>query len=114
MNETFLKAIFVMTRIANAAACSYAYSAGYGDEVNERFEMIHANEDCGESFWREVFALPYEEKLALGFRKFAEGDTKMCIPIWIWECLPDDMLIEGKKKKDLDNDIRFGCVYWQA
>lgn len=40
----------------------------------------------------------------------------MNIPIWIWNLLPEDMYIDdgGKTVKELDNDTRFGCVWWKA
>ena len=117
MNPIFHKALGVMKYIANSATMGYAYKWGdatSADNVKRCFEQLRADKEFGEEFWRDVFKLPEELKFALGFRKFEKGDSEMCIPLWIWECLPDDMLFEGKMKKDLDNDIRFGCVCWRA
>lgn len=117
LNDTFRKALSVMKYLANSAANGYAYKWGdktSANDVKQHFESIRSDETLGENFWRKVFALSEEEKFALGFRKFEEGDTEMCIPLWIWECLPDNMLFDGKMKKDLDNDSRFGCVWWRA
>lgn len=111
----FCHALGLMKYIANGATMLVAYKWGdatSAEEVKNRIEKIREN--FGEDFWRKVFALPEEEKLALGFQKLAEGDSEMFIPLWIWECLPDDMLFDGNKKKDLDNDSRFGCVWWRA
>ena len=117
MNDTFLKALSVMRFIASGAAEGHAYkwdgeSIAY--EIKTRFGQVRNHDGYGESFWREVFALSAEEKYALGFKTIWEGEEKMLIPLWIWECLPDDMIFEGKKKKDIDNDTRFGCVCWRA
>ena len=117
MDMIFRKALAVMKYIANGATMGFAYKWGDATssaEVKKCFEQIRADKEFGEDFWRKVFSLPEEEKFALGFRKFEEGDSEMCIPLWIWECLPDDMLFGGKMKKDLDNDTRFGCVWWRA
>lgn len=117
MNDVFRKALAVMRHIASGATVGYAYKWGgetSADEVKKCFEQVREDADFGEDFWRKVFALSEEEKYALGFKKWEDGDTEMCIPLWIWECLPDDMIFEGKKKKDLDKDTRFGCVWWKA
>ena len=42
-------------------------------------------------------------------------ECKFLVPLWLFNYLPDDMemeCIDGSivKKKDADNDIRFGCV----
>lgn len=117
-NNAFFDAINLMRFIVTHAAQNNAYdwsATTCKNNIDKSFEDIRKHEKYGtEKFWRDVFALSEEQKSALGFRKFDENDEKMCIPMWIWQCLPDDMLFEGKPKKDLDNDIRFGCVWWKA
>lgn len=111
--DTFRNAVNIMMYLANRVGEIHAYGwENVRKEIEDAFAAVRKN--TIEAFWREVFALPDEQKIALGFKYFEEGDTKMCIPIWIWECLPDDMLIDGKPKKELDNDTRFGCVWWWA
>lgn len=117
-NNAFFDAINLMRFIVTHAAQNNAYdwsATTCKNNIDKSFEDIRKHEKYGtEKFWRDVFALSEEQKSALGFRKFDENDEKMCIPMWIWQCLPDDMLFEGKPKKDLDNDIRLGCVWWKA
>lgn len=117
--EVFQKAAMAMTRICAATAECHSY--GWGDEFKAEHiasTFLRLKEDevlSSELFWRKVFDLPEEKKSILGFIHFSEGEgNKMCIPLWIWCFLPDDMVLEGGVKKDLDNDNRFGCVWWQA
>jgi hypothetical protein len=119
--EIFEQALRIMQCVANHAAAGYEYREHWRrdfriQEIDEFFEKIQKELDA--DFWNAVFALPEEQKMVLGFLKFSEHDNAMCIPVWIWACLPDDMTISGnaggKMKKDLDNDTRFGCVWWRV
>ena len=117
LNETFISACNIMRFLCNGVGSCHAYSTWgletKNDEINNMFKSVKQTYD--ETFWRKVFTLSEYEKRILGFRKWEENDPKMCIPIWIWECLPDDMIIaEGKNKTELDNDTRFGCVWWRV
>ena len=121
--ETFEKAIRLMQCIANNGGCGYEYREHWSREyraesMSSFIEKIKSDEKYGTDFWNAVFALPQEQKRLLGFLKWSDEEKVMCIPIWIWACLPDDMTIGGngggEMKKDLDNDIRFGCVWWRV
>ncbi|MBO5681799.1 MAG: hypothetical protein J6T08_08825 [Lentisphaeria bacterium] len=117
----FEKAVLFMRWLSNRAGAGYEYDRHWGEkfraeEINEAFESI--KNQCDADFWNSVFALSEHEKQLLGFCKWSDEEKEMCIPIWIWACLPDDMPIGGnaggKLKKDLDNDTRFGCVWWRV
>lgn len=117
----FEEAVNLMRYLSNRAGVGYEYDKHWGEktrvkEINEAFENIKKQHDA--DFWNSVFALSEYEKQLLGFCKWAYEEKEMCIPIWIWACLPDDMPIggnaNGKLKKDLDNDTRFGCVWWRV
>jgi hypothetical protein len=121
MNDTCKKALAIMRYIANRAASGYEYRNYWGDktrlkEIDGFFENSAKESDA--DFWNAVFQLPDEQKQMLGFCKWSDEEKEMCIPMWIWACLPDDMPIGGngggKMKKDLDNDTRFGCVWWRV
>ena len=122
MNEIFERAIMIMNELANCAGEGFAYQKSWDpefrcSEVNRIFVNQKAKLD--ESFWNKVFNLSVEEKLILGFRAMdneSKKKNKLNIPIWIWNLLPDDMYIEdgGKTVKELDNDNRFGVVWWKA
>lgn len=117
----FEKAVNLMRYLSNRAGEGYEYDKHWGEkfrakEINEAFENIKKQYDA--DFWGSVFALNEFEKRLLGFCKWSDEEKEMCIPIWIWACLPEDMAIGGnaggKMKKDLDNDTRFGCVWWRV
>lgn len=119
--QIFEQALRIMQCVANETASGYEYREHWGDSyriksISEQIEKL--KEQFKEDFWNEVFKLSEEQKRCLGFLKFSEHDKEMCIPIWIWACLPDDMTIDGnaggQMKKDLDNDTRFGCVWWRV
>ena len=117
-NQIFVDALMIMTRIINCAGEGWAYRKHWNDEfrcqeLNDIFENKYKKD---EEFWKQVFDLPVEQKMLLGFRYFDKNDTKMLIPIWIWNLLPLDMYIEdgGKTVKELDNDTRGGVVFWKA
>lgn len=116
-DKVFDKVVKYMGLVVTAAGEGNAFKNNWNndfrcEQIDNVFGFIKENTD--EEFWKSVFNLPYVKKLMLGFKYFDENDTKLLIPIWIWNCLPDNMLIEGKMKKDLDNDTRFGCVFWKA
>ena len=117
----FEKTVNIMRYLCNRTGEGYEYDEHWGEkfrtkEINEAFENIKKQHDA--DFWKSVFALSESEKRLLGFCKWSDEEKEMCIPIWIWACLPDDMVIGGnaggKMKKDLDNDTRFGCVWWRV
>lgn len=123
MKETdvFEQAIRIMQCFANNSAEGYVYKKHWGEysRLKNTDDFIQkVKEDFKADFWNKVFNLPEEQKRLLGFLKWSNNETGMCIPIWIWACLPEDMPIGGnaggKMKKDLDNDIRFGCVWWRV
>lgn len=120
-NEIFEEAMFLMRLAATTSAMGYEYRKHWSSdfrikEINEFFEK--KKESLGADFWNAVFQLPDEQKQMLGFCKWCKEEKEMCIPIWIWACLPEDMPIGGngggKMKKDLDSDTRFGCVWWRV
>jgi hypothetical protein len=117
----FEKAVNIMRYLSNRAGEGYEYDKHWSgkfraEEINKAFESVKNAYDA--DFWNSVFALSESEKRLLGFCKWSSEEKEMCIPIWIWACLPDDMVIggnaDGKMKKDLDNDTRFGCVWWRV
>lgn len=119
--SVFEKTVNIMRYLCNRTGEGYEYDKHWGEkfrakEINEAFENIKKQYDA--DFWKSVFALSESEKRLLGFCKWSDEEKEMCIPIWIWACLPDDMVIGGnaggKMKKDLDNDTRFGCVWWRV
>lgn len=119
--SVFEQAVNIMRYLSNRVGEGYEYNKYWGEktrinEINKAFETIKKEYDV--EFWNRVFSLSEQEKRMLGFRKWSEEEKEMCIPIWIWSCLPDDMTIsgnaEGKMKKELDNDTRFGCVWWRV
>lgn len=118
--NTFLKAVNAMRVLASNAASGNAYGKSWeaefrSKEIDEAFQRLREAEPySSEEFWKKVFALPQEVKRVLGFVPFEKGDEKMCIPLWIWQLLPDDMKFDGEPKGKLDNDSRFGCVWWRA
>ena len=122
MTETFKKANHIMKIIANAAACMVAYdklsSADFWVK-KDGFERIKKEKDS--QFWHDVFKLDYEERFMLGFRQWDDDKEHLLIPLWIIECLPDDFDIEvnsigGRTYsiKDIDKDIRCGCVAYMV
>lgn len=117
----FERAVNLMRYLSNRVGEGYEYNKYWGEKtrinaIDKAFETIKKEYDV--EFWNSVFSLSEHEKQMLGFRKWSEEEKEMCIPIWIWACLPDDMPIsgnaEGKLKKELDNDTRFGCVFWRV
>lgn len=117
----FEQAVSIMRYLSNSAGEGYEFDKHWSakfraEEINEAFENIKKQYDA--DFWNSVFALSEFEKSLLGFRKWSGEEKEMCIPVWIWACLPDDMPIGGiaggKLKKDLDNDTRLGCVWWRV
>lgn len=122
-SEIFERALRIMQCVANNASEGHEFSKHWGEkfraENTDHFiQNVKTNPDYDSEFWNCVFNLPEEQKQILGFLKWSKQEEGMCIPIWIWVCLPDDMSIggnaEGKMKKDLDNDTRFGCVWWRV
>lgn len=123
VKEIFEKAIRIMQCIANHGGSVHEYAKHWSKEyraesMSKLIEEIKSDKDYGADFWNAVLALPEEQKMLLGFLKWSKEEKEMCIPIWIWACLPEDMPIwgngGGKMKKDLDNDIRCGCVWWRV
>lgn len=118
--DVFFKAVNIMRYICNGAAEGNAYKDYWDkttrcEEIDKRFESVKKEEPYNtHEFWKQVFSLPESQKKFLGFCKWSEDINEMCIPIWIWQLLPDDMEFDGKQKKDLNNDTRFGCVWWKA
>lgn len=113
----FEKACILMNGVCNLSGECYAFKKFWGENgVCSEIDAYFSRHKQDEGFWRKVFSLSEKEKLILGFRYYEQGDSKMNIPIWIWNLLPDDMYIEdgGKTVKELDNDTRFGCVFWRA
>lgn len=119
--NVFEQAIRIMHCVSNRAAEGHEYSEHWGKdfrvkEIDEFFKEMQTKFNA--DFWNDVFNLPKEQKRLLGFLKWSSKDEGMCIPIWIWSCLPEDMVIGGnaggKMKKDLDKDTRFGCVWWRV
>ena len=117
----FERAVNLMRYLSNYAGMGYEYDKYWSkkvraEEINEAVENIKKQYDA--DFWNSIFALSEHEKQLLGFCKWSGDEKEMCIPIWIWACLPDDMPIGGnaggKQKKDLDNDTRCGCVWWRV
>lgn len=108
-NDVFSSAINLMRYLSQASAECNAYLSHWGAEyvckqINERFDNVKKEAPYNDQqFWKNVFNLPEEQKLILGFMKWDENIKEMCIPLWIWQCLPDEMVFEGKLKKDLDN-----------
>ena len=119
-SDVFFRAINLMRYICNSAAEGNAFKPYWGDkfrcnQIDEHIDLIKKEEPYNtHEFWKEVFGLPESYKILLGFRKWSEDMEEMCIPIWIWQLLPDDMMFDGTPKKDLNNDTRFGCVFWKA
>lgn len=117
-NDTLMTALNIMKIVANSAACCFAYNQLNKADFwikKDCFERIKKETD--KEFWDKVFALDNDDKLALGFRFWDESHEGMLIPLWIIECLPDDYDIEvvdinGQKSsiKDIDKDVRIGCV----
>ena len=119
-NDLFFQAMNIMKCICNESAAGNAFKGYWSnnmrcEDIDKTFESIKNKEPYNtHEFWKEVFALPESHKKILGFKKWSEDIKEMNIPIWIWQLLPDDMEFDGKLKKDLDNEIRFGCVFWRA
>lgn len=117
-NIIFEKAVTLMINLCNIAARNYIYKNQIKEEsLSKNISNFFENhKNYPEKFWKEVFALPIEQKLILGFRFSEKDDLKMNIPLWIWNLLPEDMYIEdGKRKvKDLNGDDHLGVVFWKA
>ena len=115
MNDIFKQTLVLMRHISNSVGENCEYNLNQFSKIKDAIEEIKTTKPFNtKEFWLKVFELSEEEKECLGFIKFDNTDKKMCIPIWIWHLLPNDMLFDGKLKSDLDNDIRFGCVWWKA
>lgn len=118
-SETFKKALGLMIGIANQVAMGKAYNQ---KEYWLDRAFSHAKEDYDAAFWHEVFNLPEEEKRMLGFGKWSADSKGMLIPIWVFECIPDDFDLEvtsimgdTRQLKDVtDIDTRFGCLCYMA
>lgn len=124
-NEIFVKALSLMRYFSNTAAESMAYHKSWGDEftiknVKNSFEYVSEHDNYDIDFWKEVFKLPSKLKGVLGFCFFDEEtreQDKMLIPLWIVESLPKDFDVEvtsitgeNCSIKNINKDIRFGCV----
>ena len=116
-DETFEKALRLMSGALAVVGECYAFKNNWSEEYQSKeiHEYFNTHKQS-EEFWKKVFNLPEKEKVILGFRYFEKDNPKMNIPIWIWNLLPDNMYIEdgGKTVKELDNDTRFGVVYWKV
>lgn len=118
-SETFKKALGLMIGIANQVAMGKAYNQ---KEYWLDRAFSNAKEDYSAAFWHEVFNLPEEEKRMLGFGKWSADSKGMLIPIWVFECIPDDFDLEvtsimgdTRQLKDVtDTDTRFGCLCYMA
>ena len=87
----------------------------YRKAANEALETSRIETMRDPTFWERVMLLPDELRLNLGFRYWDEeskAQGKMLMPFWIYAILPDDFEFGGKKKSDVDNDKRCGCVFW--
>lgn len=109
-NNVFIDALILQTRMANILANINLYSNIKAKDIKKyiikQFNKIKTNNLFNDhSFWYAVFNLSEKEKELLGFEKFNEVDNKMMIPLWIWVCLPDDIIINGEMKKELDNEV---------
>ena len=83
---------------------------------NEAGKVIEqVRKETSPALWKCVMALSCERKFHLGFR-FLDGKSakqdKMLVPLWIYAILPDNFECGGKKKSDVDNQTKFGCVFW--
>ena len=112
-------ALQLMSYLAETLGCTtYSWSDGFF-----RKEAKRAIEKCREetihdpTFWPRVFCLPFKERLSLGFR-FWDDESKeqglMLMPLWIYAVLPDDFQYKGLIKSEMDDDTRFGCVFWEV
>ena len=120
-SEVFEQALFLMKCLANIAGEGYTFKDAWGEngrvyDIDTRIAKI--KEQFDSDFWNKVFLLSDDEKRMLGFMKWSSEEKEMCIPAWIWACLPDYMPNGGnacgKMKKNLDGDTRFGCVWWRV
>lgn len=120
-NDVFINALILQTRMANILANIALYPNIKGKYIKEYIikqidKIKFSNLFNDHSFWYAVFNLSEKEKEILGFEKFNENDNKMMIPLWIWICLPDDIIINGEMKKELDNEVddMVFCVWHKA
>ena len=109
-NNVFIDALILQTRMANILANINLYPNIKAKDIKKyiikQFNKIKTSNLFNDhSFWYAVFNLSEKEKELLGFEKMNEVDNKMMIPLWIWVCLPDDIIINGEMKKELDNEV---------
>ena len=120
MNETFKHAMNIMRFLANQSACGHAYNQ-HEYWSKRSFQAVKEEKDFNADFWNKVFKLDDEERFMLGFRRWDEHSKELLIPLWIVECLPDDFDIKvtgimgGEFSiKEIDKDVRFGCVAYMV
>ena len=114
---------WAMSRVVASAAAvdAYGWDAETGRrEVREAFAGARAGllsalgregADAGE-FWDAVWRLPAEERYRFGFRKWADGDSRMLVSLWIMRLLPEGYAFpDGQKAAEVDDDVRMGCVF---
>ena len=78
-NQIFVDALMIMTRIVNCAGEGWAYKKHWSDkfrcqELNDIFENNYKKDEV---FWKQVFDLPVEQKMLLGFRYFDNSNLDL-------------------------------------
>lgn len=128
MNESkkvLNKLLGFMTRFVTIAAQANVQTKisenFYKTEIQNLFKKIQSETD--KEFWDNAFDLSIEDKHLLGFRKYNKNESKMLIPLWIVECLPDNYekevtTIFGNavilSNKVEDKDTKFGCTCYMV
>lgn len=111
-------ALRIMAHFANVtaeAACRRS-DEGFCEDAEKAIESARtATAMRDPTFWKRVIELPNELRLNLGFRywdaeSMAQG--KMLVPFWIYALLSMDFEAGGKKRRDVNDYTRFGCVFW--
>lgn len=114
-------ALRFLNAIANSAAESITYNENWGNDfsiknIKNMFEYI--KEDLTAEKYKAILELPVEQRLQLGFKSYSKDyPNKLLIPLWVIQIMPDNFDIEvtsifGEKCsiKNINKDIRFGCV----
>jgi len=119
--ETFDKCKTIRRILINRTAEVIAYDS-WSDEFSAKQiknlpEDIKKMEGGDELFGIQPAEMSDCQLESLGFGKWEEGNPMRLIPLWLFPFIADKVeteCIDGEKKvtkkKDMDNDHRFGCI----
>ena len=119
---TYKKCRQIRQGLVNQAANVMTYKSWSDEsaakEIREFPDNVK-NQENGDSYYNiQLSELTAEEAIELGFCKWSDENPIYLIPLWLLPFLAeelevgciDDKPISKRKKSELDNDNRFGCL----